>query len=67
MFFVPIIFLVISILLWNIFGCDDQIIETIEFYPPEGLNSLDVGFLYKGRAENKDVTSLLIYLAKFQL
>ena len=63
MFFVPIIFLVISILLWNIFGRDDQIIETIEFYPPEGLNSLDVGFLYKGRAENKDVTSLLIYLA----
>ena len=63
MFFIPIIFLVISILLWNIFGRDDQIIETIEFYPPEGLNSLDVGFLYKGRAENKDVTSLLIYLA----
>ena len=63
MFFVPIIFLVISILLWYIFGRDDQIIETIEFYPPEGLNSLDVGFLYKGRAENKDVTSLLIYLA----
>ena len=63
MFFIPIIFLVISILLWNIYGRDDQIIETIEFYPPEGLNSLDVGFLYKGRAENKDVTSLLIYLA----
>ena len=63
MFFIPIIFLVISILLWNIFGRDDQIIETIEFYPPEGLNSLDVGFLYKGKAENKDVTSLLIYLA----
>ena len=63
MFFVPIIFLVISILLWNIFGRDDQIIETIEFYPHEGLNSLDVGFLYKGKAENKDVTSLLIYLA----
>ena len=63
MFFIPIIFLVISILLWYIFGRDDQIIETIEFYPPEGLNSLDVGFLYKGRAENKDVTSLLIYLA----
>ena len=63
MFFVPIIFLVISILLWYIYGRDDQIIETIEFYPPEGLNSLDVGFLYKGKAENKDVTSLLIYLA----
>lgn len=63
MFFIPIIFLVVSISLWYVFGRDDEVIETIEFYPPEGLNSLDVGFLYKGKAENKDVTSLLIYLA----
>ncbi|MDY5996913.1 MAG: DUF2207 domain-containing protein, partial [Bacilli bacterium] len=55
--------LVIAILLWYKFGRDDQVIETVEFYPPEGLNSLDVGFLYKGKAENKDVTSLLIFLA----
>lgn len=60
---IPILFLLISILLWYKFGHDDQIIETVEFYPPEGLNSLDVGFLYKGKAENKDVTSLLIFLA----
>lgn len=31
--------------------------------PPEGFNSLEVGFLYKGEADNQDVTSLLIYLA----
>ncbi len=58
-----IIFLGISIFLWYKFGRDDQVIETVEFYPPEGFNSLDVGFLYKGTADNKDVTSLLIYLA----
>ena len=63
MFLIPVIFLVIAILLWYKFGRDDQVIETVEFYPPEGLNSLDVGFLYKGKAENKDVTSLLIFLA----
>ena len=63
MFLVPVIFLVIAILLWHKFGRDDQVIETVEFYPPEGLNSLDVGFLYKGKAENKDITSLLIFLA----
>lgn len=62
-FFIPLLFLAISILLWYKFGRDDQVVETVEFYPPEGLNSLDIGFLYKGRAENKDVTSLLIYLA----
>lgn len=59
----PIIFLIIAILLWYKFGRDDQVIETVEFYPPEGFNSLEVGFLYKGEARNQDVTSLLIYLA----
>lgn len=63
MFIIPIIFLVIVILLWYKFGRDDQVIETVEFYPPQGLNSLDIGFLYKGKAENKDITSLLIFLA----
>ena len=63
MFSIPILLLIISILLWYKFGRDDQVIETVEFYPPEGLNSLDVGFLYKGKAESKDITSLLIYLA----
>ena len=60
---VSVIFLLISILLWAIFGRDDKIIETVEYYPPKNLNSLDAGFLYKGAASNKDVTSLLIYLA----
>ena len=63
MFLIPVLLLIISILLWYKFGHDDQVIETVEFYPPEGLNSLDVGLLYKGKAENKDITSLLIFLA----
>ena len=63
MFLIPILLLIISILLWYKFGRDDQVIETVEFYPPEGLNSLDVGLLYKGKAESKDIISLLIFLA----
>ncbi len=63
MFAVPIVFLIISILIWYIFGRDDKVIETVEFYPPEGFNSLEVGFMYKGKADNQDVVSLLIYLA----
>ena len=62
-YILPVIFLVISILLWYKYGRDDQVIETVEFYPPEGFNSLEVGFLYKGEADSQDVTSLLIYLA----
>lgn len=59
----PVVFLVLSILLWYKFGRDDKVIKTVEFYPPEGFNSLDVGFMYKGEAVNHDVISLLIYLA----
>ena len=59
----PILFVVIAYMLWRIYGKDEQVIETVEFYPPEGFNSLEVGLLYKGKAENQDVTSLLVYLA----
>ena len=62
-FFLPPILLIISIFLWYKYGRDDKVIETVEFYPPEGMNSLDAGLLYKGSVDNKDVTSLLIYLA----
>lgn len=62
-FAIPAISLLVSFILWKRYGKDDEVIETVEFYPPEGFNSMEVGFLYKGRAENKDVTSLLIYLA----
>lgn len=62
-FIIPLLFLLISFYLWCKFGKDDKVIETVEFYPPDGFNSLEIGFLYKGYANNKDVTSLLIYLA----
>ena len=63
MFIIPILGLIISFLLWCKFGRDNQVVETVEFYPPQGFNSLEIGFLYKGKADNRDVTSLLIYLA----
>lgn len=63
LFLIPILGLIIAFILWYKFGKDEQVVETIEFYPPEGFNSLDIGYLYKGKAENQDVTSLLIYLA----
>lgn len=59
----PILFVIIGYIIWKKYGKDEQVVETVEFYPPQGFNSLEVGFLYKGKAENQDVTSLLIYLA----
>lgn len=60
---IPILFVLIAYLLWSKYRNNEQIIETVEFYPPQGFNSLEIGFLYKGSANNKDVTSLIIYLA----
>lgn len=63
LYLLPIIFLLIALFWWYKYGRDDQVIETVEFYPPEGFNSLEIGFLYKGKANSEDVISLLIYLA----
>lgn len=63
MLIIPISCFIASLVLWLKFGRDKKVIETVEFYPPEGFNSLEVGYLYKGKAEKKDVISLMIYLA----
>ena len=56
-------FVLIAFILWEKFGKDDKAIETVEFYPPEGYNSAEVGFMYKGKANDKSIISLLVYLA----
>lgn len=49
--------------LWVKYGKDDTIVEIVEFHPPKGYNSAEVGFLYEGAAETKSIISLLVYLA----
>ena len=64
--FLPVIFAFMFFLLFfsvrSKYG-KSKPIEIVEFYPPKEFNSAEVGFLYKGSAEDKDVVSLLIYLA----
>lgn len=55
---------ILAFVLWYIFGRDDPVIETVEFYPPDGLNSLELAFAYKGSTDSDDVVSLLVYLAQ---
>ncbi len=59
----PIILLVLAFFLWLFLGRDRNVVDPVTFYPPDGINSLEAGLIYKGEADNKDVTSLLIYLA----
>ena len=60
---ISIIFVFIAYSLWAKYGKDEQVVETVEFYPPDGYNSAEVGFLYEGTASNESIISLLIYLA----
>ena len=58
-----IVFILIADFLWRKYGKNEQVVETVEFYPPKGYNSLEVGFLYKGYVNNRDIISLILYLA----
>jgi uncharacterized membrane protein len=59
--FIVLVFIVFVLWLKN--GRDRKVVETVEFYPPDNMNSLELAFAYKENASGKDVTSLLIYLA----
>lgn len=59
----PIIFVIVIIILWAKKGKDDVVVETVEFYPPEGYNSAEIDFLYKGKTSNEGIIALLIELA----
>ena len=62
-YIIPIAGAVIAFILWMIYGNDDRIVDDMQYYPPEGMNSLDMAFAYKGKVTNNDAVSLLLHLA----
>lgn len=54
---------IVSALLWRLYGKDNKVVETVEFYPPEELNFAELAYIYKGVAEDEGIISLLISLA----
>lgn len=63
MFIVPFVAAIIAYLMWSKYGRDDVVVETVEFYPPNGCNSAETAYFYKTSVTDKDANSLLIYLA----
>ena len=41
-----------------------DIVDSVEFSPPDGLNSADVAYVYKGGLSSKDIISLIFYWAQ---
>ena len=55
-----LIFTIIVALLYMRFGKDDLLVQTVEFNPPAGYSSAQVGYIFDGAVDNKDVISLII-------
>ncbi len=54
------VLVVIASLLFLKFGKDKLVVETVEFNPIPGLSSAQVGFVYDGMVDTKDILSLII-------
>ena len=51
------------LVMYLLFGRDEQIIPTVSFAPPEGLDSAAVGRIVDDEVSDEDIVSLLIYWA----
>ena len=61
---IPLIVTAITILIWYLKGYDEKLkTKGYLYHPPKGLNTLEVGYIYKGEVKEKDINSLLLYLA----
>lgn len=58
-----ILLTVISWFIWFNFGKDKPVIPVVTFYPPKSYNSAEVELMYKGKATEKSLVSLIFYLA----
>lgn len=59
----PAIVLISVLAVWRKFGKDKKVIDVVEFYPPSGMNCVDVAYWYKGNVDGNDIVPLLIELA----
>ena len=44
-------------------GSNEKPVEPVEFYPPDDMSPLEIGYIYDGSVDKPDVTSYLIHLA----
>lgn len=49
---------------WLRKGRDPKFVKTVEFYPPRGMTPAEVGYLYDGSIDNRDMGAMIVYLAE---
>ena len=50
-------------ILWYLYGRDDHMTKTVEFYPPDGLTPGEIGYIIDGTVDKQDIISNIVYLA----
>ena len=61
--FCSVFFLLVIAAFFLLLGRDEKIIPSIQYQPPEGMDSAAVGYIIDGVVEDRDVISLIIYWA----
>lgn len=54
----------ISFTVWYKVGKDEKVIPVVNFYPPEGMNTLEVEIAYKEKASLRGLIAMIISLAQ---
>ncbi|MDO4869592.1 MAG: DUF2207 domain-containing protein [Bacillota bacterium] len=49
--------------LWGAVGRDKGVVKPVEFYPPDGMDPLQVDYIANDKIESKDVAAMFMYFA----
>ncbi|MDD7201049.1 MAG: DUF2207 domain-containing protein [Sphaerochaetaceae bacterium] len=53
----------LAFLLWDRYGRDDLTAPVVDWHAPDGLSPLEVGYLYDGVVDGRDLTGMFFYWA----
>lgn len=60
---IPTVILAVILLLFFLLGRDEPVYPSIQYYPPDDLDSAAVGYIVDGSVSDQDVISLIVYWA----
>lgn len=58
-----VVLALLAIAIYFKFGVEHPVVDSVEFGAPQGLSSGEIGYIYRGSSNNKDIISLIIYWA----
>ncbi len=60
---VSLITAALAVVMWLVFGKNEKIIETVEFYPPDDITPAELGFAIDENLEDDEMMSTVFYIA----